>query len=125
MPDKIIIKNLKLPCRVGVPEEERKKPQTVEIDLDLIRDLHEAGKADDVLKTVDYARVVSILEQHLKDKEYKLVERLAEEIADRILQEFELDAVQIQVRKKVLKQAEWTGVEIVRQRKASSRRLGF
>jgi dihydroneopterin aldolase len=125
MPDKVIIHNLKLQCRVGVPEEERKEPQTIEIDIDLARDLRAAGAADDVSLTVDYAGVVAHLEQHLKKNEYKLLEKLAEEIASEILKAFDVEAVRLQVRKKVLSQTDWTGVEIVRQKERAAAKPGF
>jgi FolB domain-containing protein len=125
MPDKVIIKNLKLSCRVGVPEEERKHPQTIEIDLELERDLHPAGTSDDVEKTVDYAQVSFLISDFVQKKEFKLLERLAEEIANEIMHKFDVDQIKIQVRKKVLKETDWTGVEIVRQRKTATRPLGF
>ena len=125
MPDKIIINNLKLSCRVGVPDEERKKPQTIEVDLQLARDLRPAGVSDDVGKTVDYAAVVSALGQHVQGKEYKLLERLADDLAANILHRFDVDVVQIQVRKRALKETDWTGVEIVRGKKENQRKPGF
>jgi len=126
MADKVIIKNLKLQCRVGVPAEERKRPQTIEFDIDLARDLRAAGASDDVSDTVDYAGVASRLEKFLKKKEYKLLEKLAEELAKEILGAFEVEAVRLQVRKKVLNETDWTGVEIIRQKeRPMAARPGF
>jgi FolB domain-containing protein len=125
MPDTITINNLKLECRVGVPDEERRNPQTIEVDLDLVRDLREAGATDDVSKTVDYAAVVSHLEKHVRNREYRLLEKLVEEIAAEVLGSFAVDAVQVQVRKKALKQTDWTGVEIARHKERAARRPGF
>jgi dihydroneopterin aldolase len=125
MPDKIIINNLKLSCRVGVPDEERKKPQTIEVDLHLGKDLRPAGASDDVGKTVDYAAVAAAIAKHVQDKEYKLLERLADDLATDILNRFDVDTVQIQVRKRPLKEADWTGVEIVREKIGNQRKLGF
>jgi len=125
MPDKIIIKDFKLSCRVGVTEEERKKPQTIEVDLQLILDLRPAGASDDVKKTVDYAAVVPALAKHVQNKEYKLLERLADDLAADILNRFDVDMVQLQVRKKPFKEADWIGVEIHREKRGSLRKLGF
>jgi len=127
MPDKIIIHNLKLSCRLGISEEERKDPQEIEIDLEIARDLREAASTDDVSKTVDYTGVVAHIEHYLKNKECKLLERVAEEISAEILRQFEVDLVLIQVRKKALKQTDWMGVELIRDRKGikPSRAVGF
>ena len=125
MPDKVIINNLKLQCRVGVPAEERKRPQTIELDVDLVKDLRPAGGSDNVAKTVDYAAVAAALQKHVQKREYKLLERLVEDLAADILNRFEVDLVRIQARKKVLKETDWTGVEIVREKRGDPRKLGF
>src|SRR5215468_4672343 len=86
--DRIRITELEVFYRVGVPDEERAKPQRLLISIDIKRDLKPAGQSDDLSKTTDYSAVVQRVLRHGEGREWKLVEAVAEEIATMILTEF-------------------------------------
>jgi len=53
-PDVIRIRGLRLPCILGVYEEERKAPRTVVLDIELDTDTSAAALSDNLADTVDY-----------------------------------------------------------------------
>jgi 7,8-dihydroneopterin aldolase/epimerase/oxygenase len=83
--DKIIMKNLSFYGFHGVLPEENKLGQKFMVDAVLYLDLKEAGNSDDVSDTVSYAEVHEIIEYQVTIKQYKLLEALAESIANEIL----------------------------------------
>lgn len=115
--DKIRIEALACSVRVGVPEEERAKPQKILLDLEIGLDLADAGRCDRVEETIDYAAVCAEVKHLVEAKPFKLVEAVAESVAERVLEKFLPDEVRVSVRKFSVPGAASVGVEIVRTRK--------
>ncbi|MDF2840420.1 MAG: folB [Clostridia bacterium] len=84
--DKIWLSNLSFYGFHGVLPEENKLGQKFLVDAVLYVDLKAAGLSDDVVDTVSYAEVHQIIEHQVTTKQYKLLEALAENIANEILQ---------------------------------------
>ncbi|KHF33777.1 Dihydroneopterin aldolase [Paenibacillus sp. P1XP2] len=61
----------------GVFEEERKLGQRFYIDLELELDLREAGRNDDLSKTVNYAEVHELVKKVVETESFRLIERSA------------------------------------------------
>jgi len=114
MEDKIIIKELLYRCRVGVTDFERSRKQRVGIDVEIYGDFREAAQADDVKKTISYSEVYRGIKAFLENREFHLIETMAEEIAHFILSKYPTKKVLVRVKKFVLKDAGYVGVEIVR-----------
>lgn len=74
----------------GVFPEENKLGQRFFVDVTLRMDLRKAGKNDDLSSTVNYADVYRICQQVVEGRTYKLVESVAENIAEEILLAFSL-----------------------------------
>lgn len=102
----------------GVDPGERELGQRFEIDVHLERDLSAAGRNDDLGATVNYREVYDTVAAAM-DPPCRLLEAVAERIADRLLAGFDLAAVTVTVRKPsvpiggVLR---WAEVEIRRTR---------
>lgn len=86
--DRIVIRRISCHAHIGVPEEERRSPQLLHVDLILELDLSEAGRTDALEKTVDYVRVVGLVEEVAADSGYKLIEAFGQRICDEILERF-------------------------------------
>ncbi len=115
-PDQILISRLELSTRIGATEAERSQPQRVLASI-VIEPTHGFGELRDRLsRTVDYAAVAEEVKAHAGAGERTLVETLAEEIAALVLRHFAVAAVEVEVRKFVLPDAEFTGVRIRRER---------
>ena len=88
--DYISIKNLEVFSKHGLFEEENRLGQKFEIDAFLYLDTRLAGVNDDISKSVDYGRVCHFITAFMKGHTYKLIETVAERLAEDILIEFPL-----------------------------------
>jgi len=112
--DKIIINDLEVFYRIGVPEEERAAPQRLLISVEMTRDVSAAAVADDLTKTIDYYAVTRRLLKFGEGRNWKLIEKLAADLANAILAEFGPDQVTIEVKKFVIPEAGYVSVRVTR-----------
>jgi 7,8-dihydroneopterin aldolase/epimerase/oxygenase len=88
-PDEIRIASLELRAHVGVPAAERKKAQRLTVFPLTMVPVHEFGAMDDdVARTIDYAAVAKAIRALAAERPRKLIETLAEEIAQLVLDDF-------------------------------------
>lgn len=99
MTDHLRIRGLEVMTTIGVPDEEREQPQRVLVDAEISLDLRRAAASDDVADTVDYGRLVADIEDLAATGERKLLERLADEIAQLILGYDSVSEVAVEVAK--------------------------
>ena len=85
--DEIIIENLKLSGRHGCFAFERDRPGDFEVSMRLFLPLGAAAKTDELSDTVDYP--AAIAEGVLKGESVRLIEKLADTIAERLFVRFE------------------------------------
>lgn len=118
--DSLFLEGLEVPCRVGCSEPERATPQSLRVAVRLFcPGLRDAGIADDLERTVDY-RLAGDLIDAVQGREYLLIERVAEVLAEVALKNPLVDHVTISVRKRPPVQGlEWAGVEITRGRESA------
>ena len=112
--DKIIISDLEVYYRVGVPDAERAKPQRLLISVEMTLDFAAAATAEDLTKTIDYDAVTRRLLGFGEGRSWKLIERLAADIAEMILAEFAPDTVSVEVKKFVVPEARYVAVQLTR-----------
>lgn len=118
--DRIIVKGLKIFAYHGVNPEEKVNGQEFIIDAVLNADLSVPCKSDDLNDTINYAKVVKVIRNAMTDETYDLIERAAEEIADRILSQFEkVEKVEVILKKPhapVSADFDYMAVNIIRER---------
>ena len=112
--DIIIISDMEVRCRVGVPDEERLEDQRLLITLKLECDLKGASAKDDIEQTIDYHAVYLLVKDVCSARERKLIETLAEDIAASVLDVFDASCVRVRIKKFILPEANYTAVEIER-----------
>ena len=112
--DRILIEGFKVEAHVGVPDEERNRLQPVVMDIELGLNLQPAAEQDRVEYTVDYAAVTREVAQLLGSNSFRLVEALAQEAAQRVLDKFKPTHVRIRVRKFSVPDTQSVGAEITR-----------
>ena len=83
----------------GVSAEERATGRRYEVDCELEVDLAEAGLSDELRDTVDYEQVYNIIRETVEDKSFALLERLATNLATKVLDSFPVYRVTLHVRK--------------------------
>lgn len=87
--DKIYVNQMKFYGYHGVFPEETKLGQRFMIDLTVELDLSKAGKTDDLTQSVNYADLYNTCKKVVEGETHKLVETVAERIAEEILSSFE------------------------------------
>lgn len=114
MTDKIIIRDLEAHAHIGVTEAERAEPQRLLISVEMERDLAAAARADDESATTGYDVVAHLVRQVVAERPRKLIEALAEQIAEAILSRRLATAVCVEVKKFSLPQTRHVSVRIRR-----------
>jgi len=113
--DKLRIRELRVRARVGVTREERRLPQEVVVTVTLHADLARSCRSDSLRDTVDYKAVKKAILAECESKSFKLIERMAQRIADLAFSDTRVRRVDVVVQKPgALRFAECSEVEIVR-----------
>ena len=116
--DKIRIRDLRVRCRIGVTAQERRLPQELLITVTLHADLRRACRTDDLRHTIDYSHLKKSILVASESKSYKLIERLAQRVADLALEVPLVQQVDVLIEKLgALRFALCSEVEITRVRK--------
>jgi dihydroneopterin aldolase len=118
--DRIIIDDLEVRYRVGVPEAERAQAQRLLITVEMECSVVAAAAGDDLTKTIDYYAVTQRLLRLGEGRSWKLIETLAVEIAELILREFGPRAVTVEVKKFILPETRHVAVRVRREAAATS-----
>ena len=111
---RIRITELEVYYRVGVPEEERAKPQRLLLTVDMEVNAPRAAVSDDLRDTIDYHAVSQDLLRFGDGKSWKLLERLASELAEFVLTQYRPDAVNVEIRKFIIPEARHIAVSCAR-----------
>jgi dihydroneopterin aldolase len=100
MPDSVFLEGLRFYGYHGVNPEERVLGQRFTIDIAIETDLHEAGRTDDLTKTISYSDAYKVVRAVVEGPPRQLIEAVAEEIAARVMAAFpQAEAVAVTVRK--------------------------
>jgi len=111
---KISIVDLEVFYRVGVPDAERAQPQRLLLTVEMASDFSAAARSDGIADTIDYFAVTQRLLKLGDGREWKLIEKLAADIADAILVEFKPQGVSVEVKKFIIRQAKYVSVSLKR-----------
>ena len=113
--DKVLISNLQVETIIGIFDWEREVKQVVSIDLEMEFDNKKAAKSDDIKDALDYKKVGKRITTFVKKSKYKLVERLAEQIAKIVIKEFPVSSVTVSLMKPgAMRGSESVGIRITR-----------
>jgi 7,8-dihydroneopterin aldolase/epimerase/oxygenase len=97
--DRILIAGIRELGVHGVLPEEQTRPQPFEVDVELIVDLDAAGRSDELDDTVDYGAVCEAVSRVISSERYRLLERLADRIAEVCRSDPRVLGVVVEVRK--------------------------
>ncbi|CAG9297841.1 dihydroneopterin aldolase [Celerinatantimonas diazotrophica] len=114
--DKVFIENLSILTTIGVYDWEKEIKQQLVLDLTMDWDNRLAAAEDDLRHALNYAGVSEAVTQLVQGQPYELIETVAEEVAQLILNQFAAARVEVTVRKpKAVANAGCVGVKIVRE----------
>jgi dihydroneopterin aldolase len=114
--DKIVIRDLEVQAHVGVTDEERRKPQRLLVSVEIEADTRTAGHTDSEAATISYLAMAEMVQKIARDKTYRLIEALAEDIASGVLVRFMPPSVTVEVKKFTVPKAQYAAVQITRER---------
>lgn len=98
--DEIIIEKLRLKGKHGCFAKERDEYRAFEVSMRLFLDLNRAAKTDELEDTIDYPAAMAIAEGVLMGESVRLIEKLADMIAERLFVRFaNLCEVEVEVAK--------------------------
>lgn len=83
--ESIFIRDLRAVCIIGINPRERVDPQEIVINIRMDAALQAACASDDITDTIDYKALKDQLLAFCNQSAYFLIERLADEIATRVL----------------------------------------
>ena len=114
--DKIFLHGMKADTLIGVYDWERQHKQTLILDLDVV--LPENSHQDDNIEhTIHYGEMCQLIRQELADCDFKLLESLAEFVAQLVFEHYPTPQLRLRVSKAgVLHDVREVGIEIERYR---------
>lgn len=97
--DKVFIRDLRIPAVVGIFDWERRIRQEIRLDIEMGFDIGKAAASDSIDDTLDYKAVAKRVDAFVRDSSYQLVEALAENVAQLVLDEFPVESVKLTLNK--------------------------
>ncbi len=116
MQDRVFITGISLFGKHGVHESERLNEQEFIVDIAAAFDARAAAASDDLTDTVDYMPFADVVRVIVEKESFYLIERLAETIAQKLLEDTRLSSVEVTVKKPAALKNGMPGVTIVRTR---------
>jgi 7,8-dihydroneopterin aldolase/epimerase/oxygenase len=116
--DIIFLGGLQIETIIGIFDWERETKQTVILDIEMAYDIQKAAETDDIAFTLDYKAVSKRIIAFVEASNFFLVEKLTVEIAELILNEFNVPWVKVTLNKKgAIRGASDVGIIVERGRK--------
>lgn len=115
-PDQIHIDQLEVLARIGVPEEERASAQRLIFNITFWLVDQASELRDDVARTVDYAAVCAETKKFVQGRSDRLIETLADALANHLLAAFEMRRITVELQKFILPEVRHVSVTVTRER---------
>lgn len=113
--DIVFIHELKIKTTIGVFDWERKIKQIVSFDLEMACDISKAAESDELADALDYKAISKRIIDFVESSSFELVERLAEQVASLVLNEFNVPWLRLTLSKPgALRGARDVGIRIER-----------
>jgi dihydroneopterin aldolase len=97
--DKLRLTGLSFFGHHGVLQAERKLGQRLELDVELHGDFGDCASRDSLGEALDYTKVYDVVKEIVERRSFKLLEALADAVANELLARFVVQKVVVRVRK--------------------------
>lgn len=114
--DTVFVEQLTIIGRHGVMSHEWSHEQQFLVDISVKCDLHKGAETDKVEDTINYAWLCKIAREVIEGESMYLVEKLAETIISRILEDTRISEVSVTIRKPSVLPSGVPGVTLTRVR---------
>ena len=115
--NEIVIRGLEVEAHLGVPDAERAERQRIVIHAVITPLTAFSDLADRIERTVDYAAAAREISALAAARPRRLIETLAFEIAEMVVNDFPAARAEIEVRKFILPDTAYVAVRCVRERR--------
>lgn len=121
MKDLVFIEGLQAQAVIGVYDWEKEIQQTLVFDLEMEHDNRVPAATDDLSKTLDYEAISNFILAFCANRQFELIETLAERLVEELIAQFKLNSVLLTLRKPgAVPAASAVGVKIYRQENIAS-----
>ena len=101
MTDTVSIRELRVSAVIGVHDWEREIEQTLIVSVEMAADVRQAAASDDLADALDYSAVAETIAAVLREGKFRLIETAAERVAGRLLADFPLTWLRLELRKPI------------------------
>jgi 7,8-dihydroneopterin aldolase/epimerase/oxygenase len=116
--DYVSVRDLRVLAVIGVRDWEREIEQTLVFSADMAADVGGAAASDELSDTLDYSAVAETITTVVREGRFRLIETAAERVAERLLADYGLNWLRLEVRKPVANASYTAAVTIERTRDA-------
>jgi dihydroneopterin aldolase len=95
--DTVSIRGLSVSAVIGAYEWEREIEQTLVFNVDMAADVARAAASDELADALNYAAVAKAITEVVRDGKFQLIETAAERVAERLVSEFGLTWLRVEV----------------------------
>jgi dihydroneopterin aldolase len=97
----VSVRDLSVAAVIGVHGWEREVEQTLHVSVDMAADVARAAATDDLADALDYSAVAATIAAVLREGRFRLIETAAERVAERLLADFPLTWLRLELRKPI------------------------
>ncbi|HEY7263124.1 MAG TPA: dihydroneopterin aldolase [Trebonia sp.] len=97
--DTVSLRDLRVSAVIGVYDWERETEQTLVFAVDMPADVARAANSDDIADALDYSAVAQTVRDVARQGRFQLIETAAERVAGRLLTDYRLGWVRVEVAK--------------------------
>jgi dihydroneopterin aldolase len=97
VPDTVSVRDLSVSAVIGAYDWERDVEQTLVFNVDMAADVARAAASDRLEDALNYAAVAALITEVVRDGRFHLIETAASRVADRLLADFGLTWLRVEV----------------------------
>jgi dihydroneopterin aldolase len=114
VPDIVSIRDLRVSTVIGVYDWEREVEQSLTFSVDMAAGVARAAASDDIRDALDYSAVAHTVKCVVIEGKFQLIETAAERVAQRLITDFGLAWVRVQVVKPITSEGYTAAITIER-----------
>ena len=119
MTDHLSVKDLSVAAVIGVHDWEREAEQTLLFSVDMVADVRRAAATDDLADALDYSAVAATIAAVVREGKFRLIETAAERVAERLLADFPVSWLRLELRKPIAGASPYTAAILIERSRAT------
>jgi dihydroneopterin aldolase len=119
--DTVSIRDLSVAAVIGVHAWERDIEQTLIFSVEMSAGVRKPAASDDLTDTLDYSAVASTIAAEVREGKFHLIETAAERVAERLLSDYPIAWLRLELRKPIADGAYTAAITIERTPGAAER----